>query len=187
MLKELEQRDPSFTWKAFITRVERTFQEFHASWCAQDLTAVRPYLSDNLFELQRYWVHAYKSQGLKNQTKDASIVTVHLAKVMRDRFFDSITVRVFARCFDYTTDANGKIVGGSDKDLREYTEYWTFIRGVGAKGAPRTDGNCPSCGASLAGINMAGACTHCNAKVTSGEFDWVLSRIEQDEVYEAAA
>ena len=26
-----------------------------------------------------------------------------------------------------------------------------------------------------------------SAKVTSGEFDWVLSRIEQDEVYEAAA
>ena len=30
---------------------------------------------------------------------------------------------------------------------------------------------------------MAGSCTHCNAKVTSGEFDWVLSRIEQDEAY----
>jgi hypothetical protein len=30
---------------------------------------------------------------------------------------------------------------------------------------------------------MAGSCEHCNAKVTSGEFDWVLSRIEQDEAY----
>jgi hypothetical protein len=24
---------------------------------------------------------------------------------------------------------------------------------------------------------------HCQGKVTSGEFDWVLSRIEQDEAY----
>jgi ferredoxin len=30
---------------------------------------------------------------------------------------------------------------------------------------------------------MAGSCTHCHAKITSGEFDWVLSRIEQDESY----
>jgi len=28
-----------------------------------------------------------------------------------------------------------------------------------------------------------GTCTYCQAKVTTGEFDWVLSRIEQDEVY----
>ena len=41
---------------------------------------------------------------------------------------------------------------------------------------------CPNCGAGLA-INMAGSCSACNAKVTSGDFDWVLSRIEQDEAY----
>jgi hypothetical protein len=31
---------------------------------------------------------------------------------------------------------------------------------------------------------MAGNCTHCSARVTSGDFDWVLSRIEQDESYQ---
>jgi hypothetical protein len=30
---------------------------------------------------------------------------------------------------------------------------------------------------------MAGACTHCGAHVTSGEFDWILSKIEQDDSY----
>jgi hypothetical protein len=30
---------------------------------------------------------------------------------------------------------------------------------------------------------MAGACTSCGAKITAGSFDWVLSRIEQDDVY----
>ena len=44
------------------------------------------------------------------------------------------------------------------------------------------DPSCPNCGASL-DINMTGHCAYCKAKVTSGEFDWVLSRIEQDEVY----
>ncbi len=35
--------------------------------------------------------------------------------------------------------------------------------------------------------DMAGERGHCHEKVTSGRFDWVLSRIEQDEVYEQAA
>jgi hypothetical protein len=30
---------------------------------------------------------------------------------------------------------------------------------------------------------MAGVCDYCNGKVSSGEFDWVLSKIEQDESY----
>jgi hypothetical protein len=30
---------------------------------------------------------------------------------------------------------------------------------------------------------MAGECRYGKAKVTTGEFDWVLTRIEQDEGY----
>ncbi len=186
----LRQADPSVTWPAFIARVEATFRAFHESWCAQDLHAVRPYLSDNLFGLQTYWVEAYKQQKLRNLTKDAKIVTVHLARIQRDRFFDAITVRVFASCVDYTVDANDRVVGGNPDAVREYSEYWTFIRGAGTTGVPRADGACPNCGAPFSrdqGVNMAGTCTHCNVKITTGEFDWVLSRIEQDEVYEAAA
>jgi hypothetical protein len=186
-LEALRRRDPAFAWPAFVSRVGAVFSAFHASWSAQDLKEVRPYLSDNLYELQKYWVRAYQQQGLHNRTENPVIVTVHLARIARDRFFDAVTVRVFASCLDYTTNSGGDIVAGDRDKPREYSEYWTFIRGAGKSAAPRSDGACPSCGASLAGISMAGDCTHCNAKVTSGEFDWVLSRIEQDEVYEAAA
>jgi hypothetical protein len=31
---------------------------------------------------------------------------------------------------------------------------------------------------------MAGECEYCAARVTTGDFDWVLSRIEQDETYQ---
>jgi len=57
-----------------------------------------------------------------------------------------------------------------------------LIRGSSRKGPARREPNCPHCGAPLK-IGMAGTCEYCRAKVTSGEFDWVLSRIEQDEAY----
>lgn len=186
-LAALRARDPAFTWPAFVKRVEHVFHAFHPAWSSQDLRGMRPYLSDNLFGLQEYWIKAYKTQGLRNVTENPRVVTVHLARVTRDKFYQSITVRVFASCTDYTLDAKGDVASGNRDEIREYSEYWTFIRGVSARVAPKADTNCPKCGAALADIGMAGHCAHCNAKVTSGEFDWVLSRIEQDEVYELAA
>jgi hypothetical protein len=31
--------------------------------------------------------------------------------------------------------------------------------------------------------SMAGECEYCGSKLTSGQFDWVLSEIQQDEEY----
>jgi hypothetical protein len=143
---------------------------------------VRPYLSDSLFQFQLYWVAAYRRQGLRNITENAKIATIQLARVISDRHYDAITVRVYASSLDYTLDAAGNVVGGDRAKERQYSEYWTLIRGASRTGAPRTDPVCPNCGAPL-DINQTGHCGHCRAKVTSGEFDWVLSRIEQDEAY----
>ena len=60
----------------------------------------------------------------------------------------------------------------------------------GGTGAAGTGANthdvhqCPSCGAALDKINAAGVCGYCDSRITSGKFDWVLSRIDQTEVYQ---
>ncbi len=182
-LTALGKRDPSFHWNGFAARVEHIFQTFHRAWAAQDLAAARPYLSDVLFDVQRYWVETYKAQGLRNVTEQPRVITVHLSRVLSDTYFDAITVRVIAACIDYTLDASGKVVGGDREKFRNYSEYWTLIRGAGKQGEARTDSVCPNCGASLERINMAGKCGSCDIKLTLGAFDWVLSRIEQDEVF----
>jgi hypothetical protein len=130
-----------------------------------------------------FWVEAYKQQHLRNVTENARILGMELARVGRDRFFDAITVRLWATSLDYTlADDGGRVVSGSRSKERRYTEYWTIIRSAQKKGPTRTDRVCPNCGAPLQ-INMAGVCGYCKVKVTAGDFDWVLSRIEQDEVY----
>jgi hypothetical protein len=178
----LSQKDPALSWPAFVRRVETIFGTFQVAWSSQDPLQVRPYLSDNLFQYQLYWVEAYQREGLKNITEDAKIATIQLARVVSDRYFDAITVRVFASSLDYTLNREGEVVAGSRSKERAYSEYWTLIRGSLRTGAPRSDPVCPNCGAGLQ-INMTGHCAYCKAKVTTGEFDWVLSRIEQDEAY----
>lgn len=179
----LTARDPALTWLAFTQRVTAVFDRFYQTWSEQDLRGVRPFLSDNLFESQGYWIAAYKAEGLRNIAGEPQIAAIHLSRVTSDKYFDAITVRVYASCFDYTLNAEQRMVGGSRTKRREYSEYWTFIRGVDKTGTPKVDDTCPNCGAPAAEINMAGECNKCRAKISNGSFDWVLSRIEQDEVF----
>ena len=94
----------------------------------------------------------------------------------------SLKLRVFASGMDYTVSDDGRLLSGSTSKPRTYSEYWTLIRGVQRKGQSKGDQSCPNCGADLK-ISMVGNCEYCHVKVTAGEFDWVLSRIEQDESY----
>ncbi len=178
----LAQRDPAFARSAFEERVGLVFREFQAAWSAQELARMRPFLSDNLFQTQAYWIDAYKRQHLRNVTDKARIEGIELSRIESDVWYDAITVRVRATSLDYTLAEGDRVVAGSRTKERAYTEYWTFIRSAGRTGPTRTELSCPSCGAPL-DINMAGVCSYCKAKVTTGEFDWVLSRIEQDEAY----
>jgi hypothetical protein len=181
-LQALGQRDPAFSFSGFTARVSTVFHTFHETWSARDLTAMRPFLSDALFATQSYWVAEYRRQLLRNVTENPTIRNVELARVTSDAYFDALTVRLHATCIDYTVSESGALVSGHRTEPRAYTEYWTFMRGREAKGPARTDRVCPRCGAPLS-VGMAGACTSCGAKITAGSFDWVLSRIEQDDVY----
>ncbi len=180
----LVKRDPAFSWQLFLGRVGLVFRTFNDAWSQRDLRTMRPYLSDGLFETERYWIATYIAQGLTNKVDGAHLVSIDLSRVVEDAFFDAITVRVFAEGHDFTVDASGRVVGGSRTELRRYSEYWTFLRSRARTGAPRVDPGCPNCGASIDAINMAGTCASCSSKITRGDFDWVLSRIEQDEVFE---
>jgi len=180
--RAIEARDPAFTWTAFEARVRHIFTELQPAWSSLDLARARPYLGDRLLDTWRFWFEAYRRAGLRNRSEGAHVTGIELARVVSDRHFDAITVRLRATALDYTVDEAGQLRAGSREQPRAYTEYWTLVRGGAAAGAPRADSLCPRCGAPLA-VTMGGTCEHCGAHVSSGEFDWVLSRIEQDDAY----
>ena len=180
---ELAREDPAVTQQALDARLRLIYDELNAAWSRRDLGGARPYVSDGLFDYLKYWVTAYERQGMRNALEGMRIVEWKTVKVLRDRHYDSLTVRLWGSGRDYTVrQTTGDVVSGDPKHDRFYSEYWTLIRGASVKGAPRTDKTCPNCGAPL-DVNMAGQCEHCGAKITSGEFDWVLSKIEQDDSY----
>ncbi|HVU02341.1 MAG TPA: TIM44-like domain-containing protein [Polyangiaceae bacterium] len=178
----LTRDDPSVTEESVEARLSAIHAEVNRTWNSQDLAPARPFVSDGLFDYLGYWIQAYRAQGLRNVVDDARVTGTELVKLVRDRHYDALTVRVFATGKDYTLDQSGAVVGGSRTRDRDYSEYWTLIRGAGTRGAPKSDRECPNCGAELR-VEMSGACSYCHVRVTTGRFSWVLSKIEQDDSY----
>jgi predicted lipid-binding transport protein (Tim44 family) len=181
-LMQLRQDDVNVTWEAFTARVQMIYKQLNAAWNTQELTPVRGLVTQSLLHYLEFWIREYKRQSLANRLEQASISHIALAKVTRDKWYDAITVRIYADGTDFTVDKRERVVGGSRDKRRAYTEYWTFLRSSARRGPITTTPSCPNCGAPLA-ISNAGQCTHCNAEVESGSFDWTLSKIEQDDVY----
>ncbi len=183
--RAMVSRHPDFSWTAFEGRVRHVFLGLQQAWSAGTLEKARAWQTDALYQVHRFWMSRYSTNGLKNQLEDVEVSRVEFVKVMRDAWFETITVRIFASIRDWTVRTQtGEIVGGSNTQPRVFSEYWTFIRAIGA---PSRNGNvddCPSCGAPLDNVNAAGICEYCGSKVTGGDFDWVLSRIDQDESYQ---
>ncbi|HVT05606.1 MAG TPA: Tim44-like domain-containing protein [Thermoanaerobaculia bacterium] len=177
-----EAAHPDFKWEDFDARVTMIARELQSAWSSLEWERARPHETDNLFQMHRYWITAYQRQSLRNVVDDFTVARIEPVRISDDAFYDSITVRIFASGRDYTIDSAGKVVAGSRTAVRSWTEYWTFIRSRGRTGTIHGDLNCPNCGAALK-VNAAGICSYCNSKITSGDFDWVLSKIEQDEAY----
>jgi Tim44-like domain len=178
-----QKNNLEFSWDQFYARARLIFNELQAAWSSLDWERARPHETDNIFQMHQYWIDAYRRQRLRNVVEKCAITRIKPVKLQEDAFYQSITVRIWAQGFDYTIDSSGRIVSGSNRNQRKWSEYWTFIRNKQAKSGPaHTDLNCPNCGSPLK-VNASGICEFCGGKITSGEFDWVLSKIEQDESY----
>jgi ribosomal protein L37AE/L43A len=175
----LERLSAAGDLDAFLEHVRRVAIELQDAWTSRDWERVRPLETEGLFQMHRYWIDAYRGQKLRNVVDDYRIDSIEPVKFDSDAFYEALTVRIFARGRDHTIDENGTVVGGSKNVLNAWSEYWTFIR---TRKAGTGKMACPNCGANVA-VGTTGVCEYCGGKLTSGTFDWVLSRIEQDESY----
>lgn len=174
--------NPDFKWDEFGQHVTKVAYDLQNAWTARDWEPVRSMETEGLFQMHRYWIDAYRKQELRNIVDDFQVTNLSPVKIVSDAFYDAITVRIWANGRDYTVDASGKVVAGSKTTVRKWTEYWTFIRSRSSAAASGSTVTCPNCGASVV-AGPSGKCDFCGGVLQTGQFGWVLSRIEQDESY----
>ncbi len=120
-------------WSEFSQNVvHHYFFALNQAWEKGELDTVRHLLSDRLYEAQHFLLNLYHIQKWRNLLTDLQIHEIKLVNVDCDPYYDTITVRIFASCFDYMVDQHDQLIGGSQKKRQHYSEYWTFVRKVNA-------------------------------------------------------
>jgi len=184
-LRALQGRDSGFQLEAFQARVEELFLAIQRAWSDGEWERARPWVSNHLYQTQRFWQLSNRRAGLRNRLEQVEVRKVEVVKIITDAWYESITVRVHAAMADWMEDSSGQVVQGDRDQVTRFSEYWVFIRALGREGGVEHDPltQCPSCGAPLDQVGETGVCGYCDSVITGGSYDWILSRIEQDEAY----
>jgi uncharacterized tellurite resistance protein B-like protein len=187
-LLALREADPMFDETTFLERAATAFTKLQAAWSVQDLSAVRPFISDGIHERFNLQFLEQKDAGYRNVMDQVRVMDRAIAEVRLEGGFDVATVRILADAIDYRASlANGKRVGGSSSS-EAFVEYWSFLRRRGATTAFKPgliEGHCPNCGTPIE-MNAGAKCVSCGALLRSGQYDWVLAEITQDSEWSPA-
>ncbi len=181
-LAALSAADKDFSLGVFEGRVKTAFLALQDAWCKQSLDAGRAFMSPGAYFTWSAQLETLAAEGRRNVMENISVRTIEPLRIVHGHVFDDLTVRISAAAADFEVDKNDKIVFG-DHMVRPFMEDWTFQRSVGVttSNKPGTlENTCPSCGAPVS-LTQIGECRYCKAAVTSGKFDWVVSRIDQEE------
>jgi uncharacterized tellurite resistance protein B-like protein len=180
--------DPAFTAEIFLARVEHAFHKIQQAWSAQDLTPVRPFISDAVHERFHLQFDEQRALGYRNQMSDVVVQDVSMTHAQFDTAFDELHVRIQASAVDRKLQlGTDKVISGNPKPTT-FVEVWSFLRRRGVKTDPDKpgliEGNCPNCAGAIA-VNQSANCQYCGALLRSGQFDWVLTEITQEFEFQA--
>ncbi len=181
--RRFREEVPDFDEDAFLGKVDKAFYAVQEAWSAQDLSKVRKFISDGVYQRFNTQFKMMTLLGQRNVLTDVRIEEMFIDKVERDGSYDIIHMGIRARlddefvcALDHSLDSGG---------FEEFLEYWSFLR---RRGAPKKDlydsRLCPNCSAQLPDDpGEVARCGYCGTLVNSGEYDWVLSEITQADDY----
>lgn len=176
--------NPDFNLDVFKSKVQIAFPAIQDAWMNQNLSKVRKWISDGVYQRFHIQFEMMKKLGQKNEVSNVKVDAIKLVSGNLQNDFSVITVAVY-----FTMDdkfISEKIKGLNEEFYGEKAmEYWTFVKKSGAtKGDLYSSGNCPNCGDML---NEDGGevskCKSCGTVTYLGDYDWVLSEITQEEDY----
>jgi predicted lipid-binding transport protein (Tim44 family)/tellurite resistance protein len=183
-LAKIKESDPNFSEDKFIERAKSSFMIVQKCWSDQNLMPMKPFTSNGVFSRFSIQIDIQKESGFRNQLDDITILDASIQAVTSDNIYDRIDVMFTAMINDKDVDLKtGKVIRTNESS--PFIEFWTFLRRRGAKTQSKSgllEGKCPNCGGDIK-ITESGNCEYCNAFVSSGEYDWVLTEITQEEEY----
>lgn len=175
--------NPDFNEEQFKGNVRDAFEKIQEAWQSQDLSKVRKFISDGVYQRFNTQFRMMQLLRQKNTITKLNIINVYIDRIDTDGLYDIIHVAIHASITDrFVSELDASLNSGGQE---EFVEYWSFLK---KRGKPRKDiyqtDDCPNCGAPLPeNMGEVSNCASCGTLTNSGEYDWVLSEITQADDY----
>jgi predicted lipid-binding transport protein (Tim44 family) len=107
---------------------QQSLSDIQTAWSKGDLETLRSHVTPEMLGYFGRELSALASQGLTNKVEDVTLEQGDLAEAWSEDGIDYATVAMRWSALDYTTDASGQVVDGSQTERGESVETWTFLR-----------------------------------------------------------
>lgn len=167
-------------------KIEHAFLQIQKGWQNQDLSKVRKFISDGVYQRFTTQFTIMNILEQKNVIYDIKIHDITVVNSHEENEYAIVDAAIHATIVDEYKSAQYAQFnqGGSDT----FVEYWSFIRKKNVDAAKDLyfSSNCPKCGDSLPDdAGEISKCPSCGTLTNSGEYDWVLAEITQTVDYNA--
>lgn len=166
-------------------KIAIAFMAIQQAWQNKDLTNVRKWLSDGMYQKLTVQFNMMNALQQTNLLDNIRINYIKVVNTNQDGHYQTADVAI-------SFTINDSFVSATFPEFNEKypddsaVEYWTFIKRIdNTREANLYDNNnCPNCGAPL-DIKMGeiSRCSNCNTLTNSAIYDWVLCEITQSESY----
>jgi hypothetical protein len=195
VLGRIKQSDPDFSPELFMNKAKTIAERLQLAWSSGDMMPVRNYVSQGVFNRFKLQLELMiEEEKVRNILSDYQVLKVSVTGLSLSKSYQTLHVSIFACARDITVaaDASGeekqKALSKTPKEA--FYEVYSFTRKLGVRTNTKSDwlkGECPNCGYVPDNFSGTNKCESCGSIYNSGEFDWVLSEITQQEEWEAGS
>jgi len=132
-LTQLMRADPSFDPGHFVDGAKTAYEMIVVSFADGDEASLKQLLSTEVFEGFESAIHEREARGEK---VESNLVGINKADIIESDVKNRtayVTVKFVSELISVTRDAEGEVVEGDPKKVREVTDIWTFARDITSK------------------------------------------------------
>jgi predicted lipid-binding transport protein (Tim44 family) len=132
-LTALIKADPSFDPAQFLDGAKAAYEMVVGAFAEGDGTTLEQLLGEDVLE---GFTRAIAEREQRGETLTSTLVGIDKADIIEAEIKDRqalVTVKFASELISVTRDADGEVVEGDPKKVREVTDIWTFAREVASR------------------------------------------------------
>lgn len=132
-LTALMRADPSFDPGPFLDGAKTAYEMIVMSFAEGDEAVLKQLLGADVFEGFELAIRERETRGEKVESNLVGIDRADIIEAEVKNCTAYVTVKFVSELISVTRDADGEVVEGDPKKVREVTDIWTFAREVTSK------------------------------------------------------